>query len=856
VCAIEQVTLQLKWRHQFQFAGYYAAQQQGYYRDAGLNVTINPASPGKDPVRAVIDGAAQYGVGTSSLLLVRNAGKPVVVLAVIFQHSPYILLTKQFSASQTIHNLMGKRLMLEPQADELIAYLKSEGIPLESMQVSDHTFKITDLIVGNVDVMSGYVTDDPHELERAGFAYHAYTPRSAGIDFYGDNLFTTEDELKKHPERVKAFREASLKGWQYALQHPDKIIDLIISSYTPHADRSHLKYEAEQIRQLVQPDLVDIGYMHPGRWQHIVDIYSGLGMLPKNFDVNPFLFDPYPHKDLRAFYRIAGVFLGLALLIMAVRLIITSRTLKWSEEQVRRQLNEITLINANLEQRVAERTEELHEERQRLEGIISGTNVGTWEWDVQSGALIVNERWGEIIGYSLAELSPVSIKTWLKCAHSGDLKTCKELLERHFSGELAHYEFESRMKHKNGNWVWVLDRGKVALWSEDGKPLLMLGTHQDITGRKQMEEIRDEAQTRLQKISSRVPGVLYQFLLRRDGSTCFPFASDAIREIYRVTPEEVREDATKAYSAIHPDDYDDVVAAISQSAADLSMWSHEYRVKFADGTERWLFGNALPERETDGAVLWHGFISDITERKQAEEELQVAKIDAEAANLAKSRFLAIVAHEFRTPLALLTMSVDILDRYWERLSTEERQEQHLQIRTAKKQMARLIDSVLVFSRQEKPTFPEIPVQIDAAEICRTVAEEIISVWGGEHSFTMDIDPECGRPLLIEILFQRVIANLLTNALRFTPPGGVIAFSVALQEHRLVIEVADTGIGIPEDEQQKVFEAFYRSSNVDARSGLGLGLSIVSEAVHLMNGTITVTSTVGVGSTFRVELPVE
>ena len=207
--ALEQVTLQLKWLHQFQFAGYYAAVQQGYYHDAGLNVTLVPASPGKDPAQEVLNGTAQYGVGSSSLLLLSNSGKPVVSLAIIFQHSPYIILTRERSVGQTIHSLVGKRLMLEPQADELLAYLTKEGIPMQRLE---HSFNLKDLIDGRVDAMSGYITDDPDVLARKGFPYHAYTPRSAGIDFYGDNLFTTENELKNHPARAKAFRDASLKG--------------------------------------------------------------------------------------------------------------------------------------------------------------------------------------------------------------------------------------------------------------------------------------------------------------------------------------------------------------------------------------------------------------------------------------------------------------------------------------------------------------------------------------------------------------------------------------------------------------------------------------------------------------------
>jgi PAS domain S-box-containing protein len=144
-------------------------------------------------------------------------------------------------------------------------------------------------------------------------------------------------------------------------------------------------------------------------------------------------------------------------------------------------------------------TEEiLRSEHERLEGIIEGTNVGTWEWYIQTGEVIINDRWAEIIGYTLDELSPTTINTWSKFAHPDDLVTSNEVIQKHIIGELEYYEMEARMKHKDDHWVWVLDRGKITSWSEDGKPVLMQGTHQDITQRKrndskineQLEELR------------------------------------------------------------------------------------------------------------------------------------------------------------------------------------------------------------------------------------------------------------------------------------------------------------------------------------------------------------------------------
>ncbi|PPK78003.1 PAS domain S-box-containing protein [Methylobacter tundripaludum] len=151
----------------------------------------------------------------------------------------------------------------------------------------------------------------------------------------------------------------------------------------------------------------------------------------------------------------------------------------------------------------------------------------------------------------------------------------------------------------------------------------------EIQQRKTAETAQHEAFDRLQKIAGQLPGMVFQFRLRADGSSCFPFASEAIRDIFELSPEDVREDASKAFALVHPDDYGSIGPAIRKSARNLTPWHHEYRLRFADGTERWLFGNALPQREEDGSMLWHGFVTDISERKRMEEKLH----DSDALNV-------------------------------------------------------------------------------------------------------------------------------------------------------------------------------------------------------------------------------
>lgn len=315
--AAERVTLQLKWTHAFQFAGYYAALEKGYYREAGLEVEIVPAKPGLDVVQTVLSGKAQYGVGTSSLLLAHHAGQPVVVLGVIFQHSPLVLVVRAPEAQrglQGVHDLAGKRVMIEPHSDELLAYLRREGLTPDRYQLLPHSLATADFIAGRVDAMSAYVSNEPYYLDKAGVSYQILTSRSGGIDFYGDNLFTTEAELSAHPDRVRAFRAASLRGWQYAMQNPAEVIEWIVTRYASDQSREFLRFEAERMVALLRPDLVELGYMYRGRWRHIAETYADLGLLPRGASLEGFLYEPDQPRD----YRAALAALALLALVSAI----------------------------------------------------------------------------------------------------------------------------------------------------------------------------------------------------------------------------------------------------------------------------------------------------------------------------------------------------------------------------------------------------------------------------------------------------------------------------------------------------------------------------------------------------------
>ncbi len=313
---LDTVRLQLKWQHQFQFAGYYAAVEKGFYRNAGLDVLITPSEPGIDPTRNVLDGKAEFGVGTTDLLLLREKGEPVVALAAIFQHSPLALMMLASQSIQTLHDLVGRRLMIEAGSSELLAYLRREGIPENRFTSVSHDFSSRDLVAHKIDGMSVYTTDEPFELSAANQPYVLYSPRAGGIDFYGDNLFTTEQQIAQHPQRVRAFRAASVEGWKYAMAHPDEIAQLIYQRYSQRHSLAHLQFEARQMVTLLNADVVEPGHMYAGRWQHIAAVYAELGLLQPNFKLGGFLYDPSPEQPDQSWFYVISVAL-LALLLVA-----------------------------------------------------------------------------------------------------------------------------------------------------------------------------------------------------------------------------------------------------------------------------------------------------------------------------------------------------------------------------------------------------------------------------------------------------------------------------------------------------------------------------------------------------------
>jgi class 3 adenylate cyclase/ABC-type nitrate/sulfonate/bicarbonate transport system substrate-binding protein len=313
--ALEAVSLQLKWKHQFQFAGYYQALAQGFYRDAGLDVTIREGGPGIDVSEAVAGGKADFGACTASVLRDWAAGRRLVVLAAIFQRSPAVILVARRADISSVSDLRGRTLMDTPGSDEIAAMLTREGVNYQSMLRVPHEGNPRDLLAGRADAMIAYSTSEPFVLEQLGAAYRTFAPAAFGIDFYGDNLCTSEAEVKAHPDRVAAFRAASLKGWAYALANREATVDLIIRSYS-NKSREALLFEAEHTEALVGRDPARIGEQDPARWRSIAATYRQLGLLTDDTLPAALIWDGNDGSQRRWLIALLFVTAGLAIAVL------------------------------------------------------------------------------------------------------------------------------------------------------------------------------------------------------------------------------------------------------------------------------------------------------------------------------------------------------------------------------------------------------------------------------------------------------------------------------------------------------------------------------------------------------------
>jgi len=292
---LEKVSLQLIWLDQFQFAGYYMAKERGFYEGAGLDVEIKKYKYSMDTTLEVLSGRATFGVGRSSLIRQYSEGKNVVLLSAIFQSSPFILLALESSNIESVKDFKGKKLMLTKNAVEtasIHAMILSNGAKESDMTFKTHNFNLEELINGKVDLYASYVSNEPYTLKQRDIAYKIFSPKNNGFDFYSDLLFTSQEEAIKNPKRVKRFREASLKGWEYAFAHIEETVTLIHKKYnSQNKTLEALTYEANELKKLAYSGNLQLGNISNKKILQIHDVYKIMGFTKNKLKIQDLIFD-------------------------------------------------------------------------------------------------------------------------------------------------------------------------------------------------------------------------------------------------------------------------------------------------------------------------------------------------------------------------------------------------------------------------------------------------------------------------------------------------------------------------------------------------------------------------------------
>lgn len=395
------------------------------------------------------------------------------------------------------------------------------------------------------------------------------------------------------------------------------------------------------------------------------------------------------------------------------------------------------------------------------------------------------------------------------------------------------------------------------------------------------------ANNRLRQIVAEVPGVVFQYRLDANGNGSFPFASDAIKDLYGVTPDEVRESTDKLRRMVHPDDYHSFIDALNAAAKNLHPWRYEYRLCMPDGQIKWLLIRAVPEPGANNDIIFCGFVADITDikamesdlrnaiaehtRKDAEiaryrdhleqlveertADLELARADALRLAMAKSEFLAKMSHEIRTPLHGVLGMTHIALR-----ATDEASKAHdalVKIQHSGKLLLGIINDILDFSKMEAGMLKieDVPVNLRVIldESVEMLQERAIGKGLDFHLVLADNLPaECRSDAL---RLRQILLNLLSNAVKFTSSGSV-SLEADLDGDHLRFRISDTGIGISPEQLTSIFNPFEQGDNSTTRrfGGSGLGLAITDHLVRLMGGTISVDSTPNIGSCFTVRLP--
>ena len=492
--------------------------------------------------------------------------------------------------------------------------------------------------------------------------------------------------------------------------------------------------------------------------------------------------------------------------------------------------------------------EALREQRWRLASIVEATRAGTWEWNIQTGETVINEHYAQMIGYTLAELSQSSHKTWESMVHPLDMIHINELLEKHFNGELSYFDCEYRIKHKDGDWIWIHDRGRVVTRDHNGKPLRMFGTHADITNRKIAENKLKESENHFRSLIAAIPDMM--FVLNKDG----------VYLDYKAALEDL---AYQTHSIIGlknrdimPREFSEMVEEKTRIALQTGqMQVFEYQLdlpkKGICDFEARMIANSDEQLIT--------IVRNVTERKKAEAELILKNEQLLQANIEKEKFFSIIAHDLRGPMGAFLELTKMMVEELESFTLKELQNISVSMQSSAINIYSLLENLLEWSSIRRGVTNFKPV----VSLLFTIIEESLAPVRGQaekKKITIGFEiPEDCRVFADNNILTSIFRNLVTNAIKFSPQGGEINIvAKPIPGDWVEISIRDRGIGM----DKKLIENLFRLDEQTNRRGTegepttGLGLIICKEFIEKHGGKLWVESVEGEGSTFYFTLPGE